>query len=94
MANTINSIVLPSEGIDKRHSVRRRMLKQARVLLSDTTSVTCLVRDLSNSGARLVFGGPTTIPQSFCIEFIWSDRLLSANLACNRGLAAGISFKS
>jgi hypothetical protein len=47
---------------DRRQAPRRRALKDGKVVLSDWSVVDCLIRNLSEVGARLEFSGPTTLP--------------------------------
>ncbi len=78
--------------MDKRISPRRRMLKQGKVVMSDWTVIDCIIRDLSDTGARLEFAGPTELPQEFRLLVVSSNLLIPAALAWQRGLAAGVHF--
>lgn len=79
----------PSE---KRGSPRRRMLKQGRVILSDSTTISCIIRDMSDTGARIVFGGPVHLPDSFRLAFVNADDVYAVDLVWHRGFAAGVVF--
>jgi hypothetical protein len=81
------------ENAEKRGSPRRRMLKQGRVILSDSTTITCIIRDMSETGARIVFGGPVHLPESFRLAIVNSDDVHAVNLIWHRGFAAGVSFQ-
>jgi hypothetical protein len=52
----------------------------------------CLVRDMSPEGARLVFGAPVTLPKTFSLLLVASEKLVPAELHWQRGLSAGIVF--
>lgn len=71
---------------------RHRTLKEGKVILSDWTSIDCLVRDMSDVGARLQFGGPTEIPDHVRVLLMSSNRLYPAHVAWRRGQTAGIRF--
>ena len=71
---------------------RRRTLKKGRVVLSNSTVMDCLVRDLSETGARLEFGGAVSLPPSFRLLVIGSNVLHPAVLSWQRGLMAGVNF--
>jgi hypothetical protein len=80
------------EDQERRGGHRRRALKQARVILSDWTVIDCLVRDVSDAGARLEFGGPTELPKEFKVLVVASGRTMEAELGWRRGLSAGVHF--
>ena len=52
----------------------------------------CTIRDVSDTGARLQFGGPTELPTEFRLLIVSSNQLVPAQLAWQRGLAAGVHF--
>ena len=83
----------PLPAGDKRKYPRTRTLKTGRVILSDTTSLSCLIRDVSPAGARLVFGGPAVLPMLFRLLFVDTDTMRVATLVWQKGLAAGVSFE-
>jgi hypothetical protein len=78
---------------EKRGAMRRRMLKQGRVILSDSTTISCVIRDMSETGARIVFGGPVHLPESFRIALVNSDDVYAVDLVWHRGFAAGVALK-
>jgi hypothetical protein len=77
---------------EHRRSPRKRTLKEARVVLTDRTTMDCLVRDMSAQGARLAFGAPVTLPTTFSLLMVASEKLIPAELLWQRGLLAGIAF--
>jgi len=77
---------------EKRGFPRRRMLKQAKVVFSDKTTISCVVRDLSAGGARLVFGGPLSLPPAFHLVLISDEETIPVMLVWQRGFAAGVAF--
>lgn len=77
---------------ERRTIPRRRALKEGKVVLSDWTAIDCGIRDLSEIGARLEFSGPTKLPHEFRLLVVSSNRLISAELKWQRGLAAGVLF--
>jgi hypothetical protein len=76
----------------RRVAHRRRTLKEGKVILSDWTGIDCVIRDLSDTGARLEFGGPTELPQTFRILVTSSNQLIPVELAWQRGLSVGVHF--
>ena len=73
-------------------SPRRRTLKKGKVVLSDATIMDCLVRNLSETGARLEFGGPVSLPPNFRVLVVGSNVLVPTALSWQRGLSAGVTF--
>ena len=71
---------------------RRRTLKKGRVVLSDSTVMDCLVRDLTETGARLEFAAPVGLPPDFRLLVVGSNLLMPSALSWQRGLSAGVHF--
>ena len=82
-----------TENAEKRGAARRRMLKPGRVILSDSTTISCIIRDMSDTGARIVFGGPVSLPASFRLAMVNADNVYAVDLIWHRGFAAGVSFR-
>jgi len=75
-----------------RSSIRRRALKEAKVVLTDWTVIDCVLRDISETGARIEFSGPTNLPEEFRLLIVSTNMLAPAVRAWQRGLSAGIRF--
>ncbi len=73
---------------------RRRTLRAAKLLLSSSTLIDCQVRDISDTGARLEFPGPTQFPREFRLQLTNDRTEAPAELAWQLGLQAGVRFKS
>ena len=52
----------------------------------------CTVRDLSEDGARLVFGGATQLPKTFYLVLLSDNTRVPPSCLWQRGLSAGIAF--
>jgi hypothetical protein len=78
--------------VDKRTSPRRRTLKAGKVILSDWTSIDCTIRDLSEGGAKLEFGGVVILPPEFQLLIVSENTLIPTALVRHHGLQAGIRF--
>ena len=76
----------------RRQEHRRRALKQAKVVLSDWTVLDCLLRDLTDEGARLEFAAPVDLPQAFRLQFVSDNSRRPAELMWQRGQSAGVRF--
>jgi hypothetical protein len=77
---------------ENRRSIRRRTLKEGKVVLSDWSVIDCLIRDMSEGGARLEFGGPTELPHEFRLLIVSTNTIIPAALAWHRGQAVGVRF--
>lgn len=77
---------------DRRQTQRHRALKEGKVVLSDWSVIDCLIRNLSEIGARLEFTGPTTLPPEFRVLIVSSNLIYPAEVEWQRGLSAGICF--
>lgn len=75
-----------------RTSARRRTLKGGRVILSDWSGIDCRVRDLSETGARLEFDGPTQLPNECRLLLIETNRMFPVEVAWQRAQSAGVHF--
>ena len=76
----------------RRNEHRRRALKQAKVLLSEWTVLDCLVRDLSDEGARLEFASPVELPESFRVQFMSDNSRRPVEVMWRRGQSVGVRF--
>ncbi len=76
----------------RRVAVRHKTLKQAKVVLRDWSTFDCVLRNLSDSGARLEFSDPVNLPDTFDLLVV-SERVL---WPCRRvwgiGTIVGILF--
>jgi hypothetical protein len=77
---------------ENRSKRRRRTLKLARVVLSDSTVIDCKLRDLSEEGAHLVFGGAISLPDEFRLYNVSDAVIAPVRLEWQRGLEAGVRF--
>lgn len=56
-------------------------------------SIDCTVRDLSDTGARLVFATQVTVPEMFELNIPQRQRTLNARVRRRDGLELGVSFE-
>lgn len=77
---------------EKRGDPRIKALKDAQILTSGSTIVDCTVSNLTKTGARVEFAAFTKLPTDFRIRFKNTGETRLAELAWQRGLAAGIRF--
>lgn len=78
--------------IERRSERRLKVLKEGRVLLGDSRSLGCIVRDISPRGARLEFRIPDDLPSEFRLNIVNVDLTVPAVLVWRRQGECGVRF--
>ena len=77
----------------RRQSTRQKCLLRARVYFNDgRKSVSCVVRDISYEGARIIFSDPTDIPDEVQLYILGKKRLLYAQVRWRHANKIGLAF--
>ena len=76
---------------EQRQDARKSFLKRAQVI-SGSTVLDCVVENLSVTGARLRFGVPLPVPETFALRFL-DGASHPARRRWARGAAVGIVFE-
>lgn len=80
---------------DRRAFPRRRVLKRGKVLFNDNRSVfDCLIRDLSQGGARLACSQSSTLPEKFTLVFVPEREARDVRVAWRHMDEVGVAFTS
>ena len=78
---------------DKRLSVRRRVLKDGKIVLMNNWSVfDCCVRDMSDTGARIRCQDPATVPDEFRLLIPNDNIIRNVRVAWRRQNECGLYF--
>jgi PilZ domain len=77
---------------EKRASPRTKALREAQIYTSGSTIIDCIVKNMTRTGARIEFSAFTQLPSDFRIHFKNTGETRLAEVAWQRGLAAGIRF--
>ena len=78
---------------DRRTSTRQKSFLQGRIYYNNRrSSVDCLVRDISDTGARLVFSSAVTFPDVVEVYLSNKDEVCRAQVQWRRGNEVGIDF--
>jgi two-component system cell cycle response regulator len=78
---------------DKRRTRRQRVLKEGRIITLDNQSVVnCVVRDVSDTGARLKCGDQVAVPSEFRLQVGHERTVRPARTVWRRGNEIGIVF--
>lgn len=83
-------------GEEFRIARRRRTLKSGRLFFtSDHAAIDCLVRDMSVTGAKLIFKSWFDCPEELTLQ-IWDEKMEEHNIRCRKvwqdGTAVGVTF--
>jgi PilZ domain len=80
---------------NKRIADRSRVLKGAKIVSMNNWSVVdCQVRDLSETGARLIVGDQTAVPNAFYFLLTADNTIRDAKVVWRKELSIGIHFTS
>jgi hypothetical protein len=86
-------VIAPDKQSIPRASPRQRRLKSAQIIFNDNSSIMdCLIRDWSETGARLKFGQSHVVPKQFFLLLKAEWLLYPAELRWRRGEEMGIRF--
>ncbi len=80
-------------GVEKRKSVRRRVLKDGKiVMLNNWSVIDCCVRDISGTGARIRCADPQAVPEEFRLLIASDHTIRTAKVMWRRGEHCGVMF--
>lgn len=78
---------------ERRRSLRRRALKGARIVFNHgASSLSCLVRNLSEGGARPEVESSLGVPQTFVLYFSEGEAHQDCEVAWRKEKAIGVRF--
>jgi hypothetical protein len=80
-------------SIDQRQNVRMRTFLKGRIAFNGgASSMDCLVRDLSGTGARLELSETNTLPEVFDLYIQNKDQTYRSTLRWRRANGVGVTF--
>lgn len=80
-------------SIDQRRTVRMRTFLKGKVVFNNGCStMDCLVRDMSGTGARLELSETTTLPEVFDLYIQNKDQTYRSTLRWRRANGVGVTF--
>ncbi len=78
---------------EHRRESRQRVFLKGRITFNNSaSSLDCLVRDLSTTGARLAMSETTTLPEAFELYIAQKDKTYRATLRWRREDGVGVIF--
>jgi len=85
----------PDDNENKRNAQRLRVLKGAKIVsLNQWTLVDCVVRDMSETGARIVCGDQMAVRSEFRFYLPADNTIRNARVVWRREDLIGIEFTS
>lgn len=80
---------------ERRQTPRHRTFLQGRVFYNNRRqSADCIIRELTDEGARLSFTDPVALPHAFELHIPNRDQTLRVETAWNHGTEVGVSFSN
>lgn len=80
---------------DRRGAPRQKSFLQGRIYYNGRrSSADCLIRDITESGARLRFSGSVTVPEVFELYIPNKQETLRAHIKWHRGGDIGVEFET
>jgi PilZ domain-containing protein len=77
---------------DRRSTNRVRTYVGGRILFGDISALSCLVRDISATGAKLVISGAETLPKRFRLSIPRIGMSTDVQLVWGKGDLCGVRF--
>jgi hypothetical protein len=78
---------------ERRHAGRRKSFLRGLVYFDNKHgALSCLVRDLSDKGARIIFSENVTVPETFDLHILQKNQTLRAKVTWRRGDEIGLGF--
>lgn len=78
----------------KRLAKRQRVLKSAKIVLDDWRAIDCVLRDVSETGAKIRIGSTTDIKQNFRLYTAMDNMIRDVKLAWKHHDEIGVIFTS
>jgi len=78
---------------ERRDAGRRKSFLRGLVYFDNKHgALSCLVRDLSDKGARIIFSENVTVPETFDLHILQKNQTLRAKVTWRRGDEIGLGF--
>jgi hypothetical protein len=78
---------------ERRRAARQKSFLRGRILFNNRrTAVDCLIRDISGTGARLIFSDAVSLPELVDIYIPQKEQTLRAHVQWRHGQEVGVAF--
>ncbi|MTI17634.1 pilus assembly protein PilZ [Rhodobacteraceae bacterium RKSG542] len=82
------------DGSERRIALRRRTLKEGRIVFGDlhNKTISCTIRDMSDTGARIQVESTQDIPESFYLYIVQSRQRAVVEVRWRTMTSMGVEF--
>src|SRR5688572_6823941 len=88
-----DSVGSPDMGQERRGALRKKTFLKGKVYYNHRlSSVECTIRDFTDTGARLQFAGPVTLPDNIELDIPSRDQSLTASVRWRKDNEVGLRF--
>lgn len=77
---------------ERRNSARSRVLKSAKLVLDRSSFIDCVVRNLTNTGARIQIANTVSLPPDFEMTFDGGHSIRPCRLVWRSVTETGVEF--
>jgi hypothetical protein len=77
---------------DRRKVTRSRVLKGAKLIIGPASTIDCVVRNVTNSGARIQIANTTGLPESLSLTFDDGRTVRLCRIAWRTVTETGVEF--
>lgn len=81
-----------AQSDEHRAAQRHRVLKSAKIVFDDWRAIDCTVRDVSETGAKILVGGAHTLPHKFRLLMVSENTIRSVQVAWKHNETLGVAF--
>jgi hypothetical protein len=81
-----------STVVERRKSARSRVLKSAKLVLGQSSIIDCVVRNVTNSGARIQIANTVDLPKDFEMTFDGGHSIRPCRLVWRTVTETGVEF--
>jgi c-di-GMP-binding flagellar brake protein YcgR len=78
----------------KRQAPRQRVLKAGKIILENLTGLDCQLRDISETGAKLLVGNGALLPKHFRLIVTADNTIRDVEVTWRKSDSVGVVFKS
>jgi len=79
-------------GRERRSTARSRILKGAKIILGTASVIDCIVRNVTNTGARIHIPNTVDLPEAFDLTFDGGYSFRSCRVAWRSITETGVQF--
>jgi 2-succinyl-5-enolpyruvyl-6-hydroxy-3-cyclohexene-1-carboxylate synthase len=95
MSDILHDNAVPSfTETTERTAKRQRVLKSAKIVLDDWRALDCTLRDVSETGAKIIVSSTGNIPEKFRLFFASDNTIRDVKIAWKQHNMLGVHFSS